>query len=129
MNITTIVDQLLESPINEESEDMFLSQIKAENVDVIGAENQTVANASLMVKWRADSEYRSWGIKSIDPVIESVSGWIDLETIEDNAKSSTIKLEGFVADAKVETAERSGLYLYPHSAEINVRTRSVLVRF
>jgi hypothetical protein len=129
MNITAIVDHLLESPINEESDDMFLSHIEVQNVDVVGAENQTVTGSSLMVKWRADSEYRSWGIKSIDPVVEGVSGWIELETIEDVARKSTIQIEGFAADAKIEMDERTGLYLYPHSAEINLRTRSVLLHF
>ena len=129
MNITAIVDHLLESPINEESDDMFLSHIEVQNVDVVGAENQTVTGSSLMVKWRADSEYRSWGIKSIDPVIEGVSGWIELETIEDVARKSTIQIEGFAADAKIEMTERIGLYLYPHAAEVNLRTRSVLLHF
>jgi hypothetical protein len=129
MNLTAIVDSLLDSPLQEEGDDLFLSSIDANHIDVVGAEEQTVNEASVMVKWRADHEYRSWGIKSIEPVIESVSGWLSLETIEDQARSSTIRVDGFTADATFETVERGSVFLYPLSAEINLRNRTVLIRF
>jgi hypothetical protein len=124
MNLTAIVNQLLESPI-QEADDMFLSEIKANRIDVVGTGG--ASDASMLVKWRADTDYRSWGIKAIEPVIEAVSGWI--EASDGAGGTSTIKLEGFVADGKVESATRSTITLYPQEAEINLRTRSVLVRF
>jgi len=125
MNITAVVDQLLESPLHE-ADDMFISEVK--DISVMGG-GVSVVGASLLVKWRADSEYRSWGINNIEPVIETVTGWIEIETIEDQPKTSTIKIEGFAADGKVEKTERDGVSLYPRSAEINLRSHSVLVRF
>lgn len=129
MNITAIVDSLLDSPLQEEGDDLFLSSIDANHIDIVGAEEQTVNEASVMVKWRADHEYRSWGIKSIEPVIESVSGWMTLETIEDQARSSTISIEGFAADATFDETPRGSVALFPLSAEVNLRNRTVLIRF
>jgi hypothetical protein len=128
MNLTAIVDSLLDSPLHED-DDLFLSEIKAADLDVVGAEMESVVDSSVMVKWRADSEYRSWGIKSIDPVIVAVNGWIELETIEDQPRTSTLPIDGFSADCKVDEADRSGIYLYPQSAEINLRNRTILVHF
>ena len=128
MNLTSIVDALLASPLHED-DDLFLSEIKVADLDVVGAEMESVVGSSVMVKWRADSEYRSWGIKSIDPIIISVRGWIELETIADHPRTSTLPLDGFAADCKVDEAERSGIYLYPLSADINLRNRTILVHF
>jgi hypothetical protein len=94
-------------------------------------ENQEVHNSSVTVKWRADTEYRSWGIKSIDPIIEAVSGWLEVGTIEDEAKMSTINIDGWTVDATFESGVQRGdsFSLYPVGAEINVRNRTVLVKF
>lgn len=133
VNLTAIVNALLESPIQEESDDLFLSSIKGEQIDVVGAESQSVQTASVTVKWRADTEYRSWGIKSIDPIIESISGWVELiRTDVDEDITSTIDLEGWTADAKFESRsfdERTGLSLYPIAVELNLRNRTALVKF
>lgn len=131
VNLTEIVDTLLGSPIHESDDDMFLSQIKEINIDVVGLENMEVHNANVTVKWRADTEYRSWGIKSIDPIVEAVSGWIEVGTIEDDAKMSTINLDGWTVDATHESGVERGtsLSLYPLSAEVNTRLRAVLVKF
>ena len=131
VNLTAIVDALLGSPIQESDDDMFLSKINQRDLSIVGMENQEVHNSSVTVKWRADTEYRSWGIKSIDTIIESVSGWIEVGTIEDEAKMSTINIDGWTADATVESgSQRDGNFsLYPIGAEINVRNRTVLVKF
>ena len=131
INLTSIVDALLGSPIHEGDDDMFLSKINSLRLDIVGMESQEVHNSSVTVKWRADTEYRSWGIKSIDPVIESVSGWLEVGTIEDEAKMSTINIDGWTVDATFESGVQRGdsFSIYPLGAEINVRNRTVLVKF
>jgi hypothetical protein len=131
VNLTAIVDALLGSPIQENDDDMFLSKIDSHRLDIVGMENQEVYNSDVTVKWRADSEYRSWGIKSIDPIIEAVSGWLEVGTIEEEAKMSTINLDGWTADATFEPGVQrdESFSLYPLGAEINVRNRTVLVKF
>jgi len=131
VNLTSIVDALLGSPIQENADDMFISKIDSHRLDVVGMENQEVHNAAVTVKWRADTEYRSWGIKSIDPIVEAVSGYIEVGTIEDEAKMSTINLDGWTVDGTFEDGVNRGtsFYLYPLGAEINVRNRTVLVKF
>jgi hypothetical protein len=120
MNKTSrIVRQLLET------EEPFVSQIKRQ----LYSDGPTIGWAE--VTWRADVEYRSWGIKGIDVFVDRVVVTVeeDEETGQEGGEHTLSAETGWTLQAVMKSQEERALTLYPVSLDVDWRSKVAYVEF
>ena len=136
-NVLKIVESILNKKAEQFVTDMKGPQIddmgfdKWEKIDRSKLNNRDLAfgGARLSVKWSADIEMRSWGIKSVIPVVHNVSGTItaeymgDDDDIEDDIIFDSDK-DGFKIESEVEWSDGT---LVPNNVEIDFATKKIIV--
>jgi hypothetical protein len=107
--------------------DSYTTRLDKKQLDVYSSPEGTVAtDGEVVVTWRLEEEHRSWGVKSLDPVIERVVGHLIVE----NGDAQQIDLNHFVVDSGWDNGEREmPPSIYPRRAEINVRQSTIKILF
>ena len=83
-----------------------------------------------VVTWSADLEIRSWGIKSVDVVIESVKLTAHIEVLEDDRSHPVDLVIDSVKDGYTVVVENANsVPLFPKTALVNINEKKIYLDF
>ena len=103
---------------------MYRNEMDYKYVDVI-TEPQQSGTANIEVEFTVEVEGRSSGVKSIYPVVQSVTGFVLITDSDDNETEFDVK--GFETDW--ENGEKYEDGIYPTWAEIDMANKKIIITF
>lgn len=140
-----VVDKILEV---EASDAPYRTTLPKKNVDLEGheievrnilrlqgewlanAEDIYVSRVDCVVTWSADIEARSWGIKSVDVVIQSVNLTAHIEVLEDDRSHPVELVIDSVKDGYTVVVENANVMpLFPKTALVQIDKKKIFLDF